>query len=78
MAVKIYISDHCLFCKEAVQFFERKGIPFQLINVTHDRERFDEMVSLGGIATPFIVIGKQILHFFDREKIERALEDENG
>jgi glutaredoxin len=78
MAVKIYISDHCFSCKEAVHFFEKKGILFQLINVTQDQARFDEMVSLGGIATPFIVIGKQIFHYVDREKIERALEDENG
>jgi glutaredoxin len=74
MKVKIYLSDHCVSCKEAVHFFEAKGVYLEQINVTYDQKRFDEVLSLGGIATPLIVIGERIFHSFDRTTMEQFLE----
>jgi glutaredoxin len=74
LKVKIFVSDHCVFCQEAVRYFHEKGVPLEEINVSHDQNRFDEMLRLGGIATPLIVIGEQIFHSFDRIKIEHLLE----
>jgi glutaredoxin-related protein len=77
MNLKIFISDHCLSCQEAVAYFREKGLDFEQINVTHDQHLFNEMLKLGGIATPFIVMGEQKFHAFDRQKIEKVLEDED-
>lgn len=74
MQVKVYISKHCVSCLEVVSYFEEKGIDFEKIDVTHDREGFDEMFKLGGIATPLIVIGNTVMHSFDRSRIAQMLE----
>lgn len=58
-----------------LDFFEEKGIPIEAIDVTYDKEQFAEMLRLGGIATPLLVMGQQVFHFFDRNKINRALEE---
>lgn len=58
MKVKIYSSDHCVSCRQVVAYFETKGVAFERIDVTHNREGFEEMVRLGGIATPLIVVGE--------------------
>lgn len=72
--IKIYILDHCLSCKEALDFFEEKGVQLEIIDITYDQERFNEMVKKGGIATPFIVMGDQIFHTFDRKNWENYME----
>jgi glutaredoxin len=61
MKIKIYISDHCSFCREAIRYFQEKNIEVEQIDVTRNQTHFDEMMKHGGIATPFIVIGNQMI-----------------
>jgi len=72
--VKVFLSKHCVSCREAVLFFEEKGINFEKIDVTHDRAGFEEMLKLGGIATPVIVIGDTVMYTFERSRIAQMLE----
>jgi glutaredoxin len=72
--IKIYTSDHCTSCHEALQYFRSKEMPFELIDVTFNKHHFEEMVKLGGIATPFIIIDEQTFHTFDQKKMEQVLE----
>lgn len=74
MHIRIYVSDHCFSCQEVISFFKEQGIATELINVTREQNRFDEMVRFGGIATPFIIIGEHIFHSFDQTIIEKVLE----
>ncbi|MCF6095197.1 glutaredoxin family protein [Microaerobacter geothermalis] len=74
MKAKIYISNHCTLCREVIRFFQENGIPYEQINVTHNQEKFDEMLMLGGIATPFIIIESSYFYHFDRKKFEKFLE----
>ena len=74
MRVKVFLSYHCVSCREAVLFFEEMGINIEKIDVAHDRAGFEEMLKLGGIATPFIVIGDTVMHTFERSKIVQMLE----
>jgi glutaredoxin len=78
MNITIYTSDHCCSCKEAIRFFQESGINFRQLDVGCNKENFDEMLRLGGIATPFIVVDKRKFHSFDREKMEKVLKDGNG
>lgn len=74
MNIKIYWSDHCNQCKTALRYFDEKGVPIERINVSHDQEKFDEMLQQGGIATPLIVVDQQVIHSFDRQKLNQLLE----
>ncbi|MEK3884882.1 glutaredoxin domain-containing protein [Paenibacillus sp. PL2-23] len=73
--IKLYWRSNCAQCQRMLDFFEEKGIPIEAIDVTYDKEQFAEMLRLGGIATPLLVMGQQVFHFFDRNKINRALEE---
>ncbi|TFE19528.1 hypothetical protein [Cohnella luojiensis] len=44
------------------------------IDVTHVQSRFDEMLRLGGFATPFMIIDGKIISYFEPEKMDRILE----
>lgn len=77
MKVTIYVSHHCISCEDAIRYFKSKGIDFKEINVTHDQESFNEMLRLGGIATPLIIVEGHIFHTFDPNKVEKVLEEKN-
>ncbi|MDP5275751.1 glutaredoxin family protein [Chengkuizengella axinellae] len=78
MNLQLYISDHCIACEEVLAFFDQKNIEYELINVTHDQVKFDEMLRLGGIATPLIVWDGEVIYTFDPNKFETILEGKNG
>lgn len=71
--ITIYTSPHCSFCREAVAFFENKHLSFKQLDVSGNRRNQEEMLALGGLATPFIIVGKQVFHSFDKEKLEEVL-----
>ncbi|WP_160643536.1 glutaredoxin family protein [Chengkuizengella marina] len=78
MNITIYISDHCIACEEVIDFFNKRKIKYELINVTHDQDRFDEVLRLGGIATPFILWDEKVIYTFDPNKFETILEGKDG
>lgn len=78
MKITIYTSEHCVSCREAIQYLHERYIPFQQLDVGYDKHNFDEMLRLGGIATPFIMVGNQKLHSFDRNQLEAILKNGFG
>ncbi len=74
MKVKLYVSEHCRRCSEVRQYFAKKGIQTEEVDVTHDQTKFDEMLSLGGIATPLIVIEDQVVHNCEPAKLDKIME----
>lgn len=75
MNITVYTSQHCNSCVEVVRYFANKGIVFRQLDVGHNAENFKEMLRLGGIATPFIVIEDKVFHSFDRDRIEQVLQE---
>lgn len=76
--ITIYTADHCSSCKEAIRFFQEKGLFFRQLDVGFNKENFSDMLRLGGFATPFIVIDSKAFFTFDREKLEEVLDDVHG
>jgi glutaredoxin len=72
--IKVYWRQHCSSCKEVFRHLDQKAIPYEKIDVTHDQSRFDEMLRLGGFATPFMIIDGKVISYFDPGKIDRLLE----
>ncbi len=74
MAVKIYSTEWCHFCKEAKKFFNEHGVKFTEIDVGKDHAAAEEMIEKSGqMGVPVIDINGEIIVGFDRNRIKKAL-----
>jgi glutaredoxin 3 len=58
--IRIYTTDYCGFCTRAKQLLQRKGVPYEEIDVTGDDARRAELVKMshGRRTVPQIFIGE--------------------
>lgn len=65
--VKIYVTDYCAFCDRAKALFQKKGVPFEEIDVSNDDEMRLKLVEMsGGMRTvPQIWVGETHVGGFD-------------
>ena len=58
-AVRIYTTTYCPYCVKAKVLLERKGIPFEEIDVTGNQEAREKLVEMSGgrKTVPQIFIG---------------------
>jgi len=74
MPVKIYSTPTCPYCKMAKEFFKKKGIDFENIDISSNPKSAEEMKKISGQSSvPVIIINGKVLVGFDEEKIEKAL-----
>ncbi len=74
MAVTIYTTPTCGYCKVAKEFFRTQHVPFTEYNVASDRRRADEMVHKSGqMGVPVIDVNGKIIVGFNKPEIARAL-----
>lgn len=74
MAVSIYSTPSCNYCRAAKEYFRQNGISFTEYNVAADPRRADEMLRRSGqMGVPVIDVNGRIIVGFNRAEIERAL-----
>lgn len=74
MAVKIYSTPTCIFCKKAKEFLTENKAEFEEIDVSKSNEAAKELITLSGqIGVPVLDINGNIILGFDKEKIKSAL-----
>ncbi|NOY07953.1 MAG: NrdH-redoxin [Spirochaetes bacterium] len=74
MAVIIYSTPTCSFCRKAKQYFMERRIPFREYNVASDKRKADEMVRKSGqMGVPVLDVNGKIIVGFNRAEIEKAL-----
>ena len=74
MAVKVYSTTWCSFCKMAKNFLKDRHIKFQEIDVQDNVKAAQEMIKRSGqTGVPVIDINGKIIVGFDRERIKKAL-----
>ena len=74
MKIKMYTTPVCKYCKVAKEFFKKKSLPFEEIDITKDREAMQEMMKKAGqMSVPVFDINGQILVGYNQSKIEEAL-----
>ncbi len=72
--VTIYSQPTCPDCNNAKAYLDRKGVPYEDINVKDNKKAMDEMVKKYGIrVTPVIIIGDQVMVGFNGPKIKKIL-----
>ncbi len=60
--IRVYTTTYCGYCTRAKRLLDRKGLPYEEINVEDDDEKRDWLVQATGRRTvPQIFIGEQAI-----------------
>lgn len=73
--VELYVTDWCPYCRQAIKFFQSRGIPVTVYDIEKDRAaalRKNELDSRRGV--PFAVINGKKIHGFSEQAYQRALD----
>lgn len=74
MAITLYSTPSCVYCKKAKDYFKQKRVPFTEYNVARDMRRAEEMVKKSGqMGVPVIDVNGKIIIGFNQPEIDRAL-----
>lgn len=74
MAVLLYTSPRCPYCKMAKDFLKGNKVDFKEIDVSEDAEKAREAVRKSGhYLVPIIDINGKIIVGFDKAKIKKEL-----
>ena len=74
MAVTIYTTPTCSYCRVAKDWFKKEGVPFIEYDVARDPRKADEMVRRSGqMGVPVIDVHGRIIVGFNQKEIEKAL-----
>jgi len=74
MAVKVYSTPTCPYCKMAQEYLKEKGVEFEHIDVAADQKAAEEMIEKSGqMGVPVIEIDGKIIVGFNKEEIEKLL-----
>ncbi len=74
MAVLIYTTPTCGFCKQAKTFMKEKNIPFEEKDVSVDQTAMQDMLTKSGqLGVPVIDVDGTIIVGFDQAKLAAAL-----
>lgn len=74
MAVSIYTTPTCGYCRIAKDFFQKNGVSYTEYDVARDPQKAQEMVRKSGqMGVPVIDVHGRIIVGFNQQEIERAL-----
>ena len=74
MAVSVYSTPSCGYCRMAKDYLSKKGVRFTEYNVAADQKRAEEMVKKSGqMGVPVLDVNGKIIIGFNQPEIDRAL-----
>ncbi len=74
MAITIYSTPTCPYCKMAKNFLKELGLSFTDIDISASEQAAEEMVKKSGqMGVPVIEVNGKLVLGFDKEKITEAL-----
>ncbi|MBA2347566.1 MAG: glutaredoxin [Solirubrobacterales bacterium] len=64
-SVTLYSTDRCPFCIQAKKLLDKRGIPYEEINLARDPDGRNELVARTGMMTfPQVLIGDELIGGF--------------
>jgi len=72
--VVVYSSDTCPHCTTAKKFLKEKGIDFEEKNVSSNVEARNELMEMGFMGVPIILVDGETVEGFNKGKLEKLLE----
>ena len=75
--IKVYTTPTCTFCNKLKEYLDQKGIEYEAIDVSQDRDAAKYIMEKSGkMGVPQTEIGGQIIVGFDEAAIDDALSNE--
>ncbi len=72
--VKVYTTSTCSYCSMVKAFLAEKGVSFESVDVTQDKNALEEMVKKSGqMGVPVLDIEGKIIVGFNPKEIEEEL-----
>lgn len=68
--VKVLSKPACVQCNATYRMLDSKGIKYEIIDMTEDREAFDKAKSLGYLQAPVVIAGDDHWSGFRPDKID--------
>jgi glutaredoxin 3 len=70
--IRLFVKPWCGWCQEAESWLDNRGIEYDLLDVTSDRDARQEMVQLSGQSlAPVIEVDGEILADFDTGQLAK-------
>ncbi|AFM22405.1 MAG TPA: glutaredoxin family protein [Acetomicrobium flavidum] len=77
MHVKVYTSPTCPACEKVKEILSEKGIEYQVVDISRDREAAMELVRrTHQLSVPVVQVGDRFVVGFNKERLIDLLEDE--
>ena len=74
MKIKIYTTIHCPYCRMAKEYFEKRNIEFEEIDVSNDEAAAERMMEISGqMGVPVIEVNGKIIIGFNKPKIKMLI-----
>lgn len=74
MAVTMYSTPSCGYCRKLKDYFRENKVPFSDYNVAEDMRRAEEMVKKSGqMGVPVVDINGTVIVGFNKAQIDKAL-----
>jgi len=69
----IYTVDTCIYCIKVKKYLLEKNVKYEEKNVQEDSSARKELLSMGYRTVPVIILGKEEIVGFDKEKIDKII-----
>ena len=73
--VIVYTSSTCPYCTLAKNYLSEKGISFTEKNVQTDKDARKELMTMGHMGVPVLVVDGQEIVGFDKDKLDDLLDN---
>ena len=71
--VKIYTSNTCKYCNMAMDFLNKNNIDYIEYNISKNPQAMKTLIKMGHMSVPLILVGDEIITGFDKDKIEKLI-----
>jgi glutaredoxin-like YruB-family protein len=71
--VVMYTTNHCPACRAAKDYFAKKGVHYEEIDVEASQTSFQEFKKLGGNGVPLILVGDKKMEGFSPQALDALL-----
>ena len=72
--ITVFSSDTCPYCVAAKEYLQERGLEYTEKNIQRDKAARKELMSMGHMGVPVILIDGEEIVGFDKEKINRLLD----
>lgn len=74
MSITVYSTPSCVQCKATYRALDKKGVPYEVVDVTTDAQALAMVHGLGYIQAPVVVAGDEHWSGFRPDRISAVAE----